>query len=180
MSFDPNHGARFCPEATVSEMYGTFEIRELAERDLAGAAAFYLSLDEIRRVWRFHTPLDDTAILRYINGLKVGPVAVVGAADRINALMIGIAEFHPASGGELPEVTVSVAPGPRALLVATQLLSRIMGCAAMRGADGVAIDLCHEDTFMITLLRQFGARIDLMQGRAMLSWSEKAAMGRAA
>lgn len=175
MSFDPPIHAPFAGQA-----YGTFEVRQLAARDLAAVAAYYLSLDEAGRVTRFHTPLDDTAILRYVNNLDTDQVTFVGAVDRASGLMIGVAEYHPAAGDDAPEITVSVAPGARAALAATQLLGRILESAALRGVDGVSCDFRHEDTFIITLLRQFGAELDLMQGRASLAWTEPEALGRAA
>ena len=175
MSFD-----QFSDSPFASQAFGTFEIRQLAPRDLASVAAYYLSLDEAGRIARFHSPLDDSAVLRYVNDLPFDRVTVVGAIDRASTVVLGVAELHPSTGGVVPEISVSVCPGSRAALAAAQLLDRIIECAAMYGATRVEMSFRAEDTVSLTLLRQFGAQIDLLTGCATLAWDAQASLGRAA
>ena len=152
---------------------GTFELRQMTARDLAGIATHYLNLDQDARVQRFHTPVDDTAIMNYVSGLDLQRVTVVGAVDLATNAVIGLSELHPIAEAESAEVAISVTLGVRDNLIATQLLHQILDLAALRGMEKLEFYLHADNTWLPELLTSVGAVVDTRREHAVLNWREE-------
>ncbi len=163
--------SNFHPAPTAST--GAFELRQMTARDLAGIATHYLNLDQEDRVQRFHTPVDDSAIMNYVSGLDLQRITVVGAVDLATNAVIGLVELHPIVNDETAEVAISVTLGARDNLVATQLLHQIFDLAALRGMEKLEFYLHADNAWLPELLTSLGASVDRLRGRATLNWREE-------
>lgn len=177
ISLNDNHPN---PRLVPSPSAGTFEMRRLGPRDLAGVAAFYLSLDEAERVNRFHTPIDDLGILSYLNRIDFAKSMLIGAVDWATATLIGLVEVHRPDENAPAEMALCVAPGSRSALAASQLMDQAMDAAAMLGADTMVADFNSEDRMTKRVMTEFGAKVDLVNCQATLTWSNEQAVERAA
>ena len=143
-------------------------LRRLGRRDLAAVERHLLSLGPADRRKRFLRPADDGAISGYVSRLDPGRVVLVGAVDRDDGRMAGIAEAHPVvDAPRTVEVAVSVHPYHRREGLGRRLVARAVSTAFAEGAEAAVFHFAPANLALAGLVRALGARFPA-PGRALL------------
>lgn len=136
-------------------------IRELSERHRGRIVAHLLKLDPADRYLRFGYPASDEQVLRYAEGLDFARDELLGIFNR-RLELIGVAHVayvDLAHHSNCAEFGVSVLKNARGLRLGTQLFARAVLQARNRGVEMMFIHALSENTAMLKIARNAGARV---------------------
>jgi len=151
-------------------------IRSLAPRHRERIAAHLLSLDERARYLRFGYPATDAQISKYVDTLDFGRDEVFGIFNRRLELIAMAHLAHPttpASPGQplMSEFGVSVATSARRRGFGRRLFEHAILHARNRGIGAIFIHALSENTPMLKIARDAGARVR-REGSETEAWLE--------
>lgn len=136
-------------------------IRKLAPRHRARILSHLLALDERDRYLRFGYAASDAQIERYVEQLDFERDEVFGVFNRRLALVAiaHLAYFDRASSPPCAEFGVSVAKASRGRGYGERLFDHAALHARNRGIDTLLVHALSENTAMLRITRNAGARI---------------------
>jgi RimJ/RimL family protein N-acetyltransferase len=136
-------------------------IRELVEEERNKVAAFFLTLNEHDRYWRFCRPMSDAAMHSYAARIDWETTVVFGAFD-VSAQLIGILELY--DNGAAAEIAVAVVPAHRGHGVGRALMDRALLKAKVQGKERVTLTCLVENERMRRLARKVGLDATVERG----------------
>lgn len=136
-------------------------IRELSVRHRARILAHLLKLDEGDRYLRFGYAANDEQVTRYANSLDFARDDIFGIFNRRLELiaMAHLAYTDLAEHSNCAEFGVSVLKSARGLGLGTRLFARAMLHARNKGVTMMFIHALSENTAMLKIARNAGARV---------------------
>ena len=139
-------------------------IRELSERHRARIRAHLLKLDEGDRYLRFGYAANDEQVVRYADSLDFERDNIFGIFNRRLELiaMAHLAYTDLAEHRNCAEFGVSVLKTARGLGLGTRLFARAMLHARNKGVNMMFIHALSENTAMLKIARNAGARVAAM------------------
>ena len=138
------------------------EIHRLQSCDRDRMLEFYLGLDGPDRRCRFHMPISDTHIKRYISGIDFEKVIVMACVNRQGHI---VASAEVALGPDGWEVGIVVGSQWRRSGKARTLMSAAVDEAFLSGARQIYADYEIGNKAMIGLLRSMNWKIGVGRGR---------------
>jgi ribosomal protein S18 acetylase RimI-like enzyme len=151
------------PEAKPAFSIRWVPIRSLAARHRPRILSHILSLNEIDRYLRFGYAASDAQIARYVEQLDFERDEVFGIFNRRLELlaMAHLAYLDPAASPRpAAEFGVSVAKGARGRGYGDRLFDHAALHARNRGIDSLLVHALSENTAMLRICRNAGARIE--------------------
>lgn len=141
-------------------------IRSLGPGHRDRIAAHLLALDEHDRYLRFGYPANDEQIRRYVEGLDFERDEIFGIYNRKLELiaMAHLAFLHQPDGSVAAEFGVSVLKKARGRGYGSRLFDRAVMHARNEGVELMFIHALSENTAMIRIARNAGARIERAGG----------------
>ncbi|MFZ7308639.1 GNAT family N-acetyltransferase [Comamonas jiangduensis] len=136
-------------------------IRELSERHRARIRAHLLKLDEGDRYLRFGYAANDEQVVRYADNLNFARDDIFGIFNRRLELiaMAHLAYVDLAEHSNCAEFGVSVLKTARGLGLGTRLFARAMLHSRNKGVEMMFIHALSENTPMLKIARNAGARV---------------------
>ena len=136
-------------------------IRELSERHRARIRAHLLKLDESDRYLRFGYAANDEQVARYADNLDFGRDDIFGIFNRRLELiaMAHLAYTDLAEHSNCAEFGVSVLKTTRKLGLGTRLFARAVLHSRNKGVTMMFIHALSENTAMLKIARNAGARV---------------------
>lgn len=136
-------------------------IRELSDRHRARIRAHLLKLDAADRYLRFGYAANDEQVLRYADQLDFARDDIFGIFNRRLELiaMAHLAYTDLAEHRNCAEFGVSVLKSARGLGLGTRLFARAVLHARNRGVEMMFIHALSENTAMLKIARNAGARV---------------------
>lgn len=137
-------------------------IRELGERHRARIRVHLLALDESDRYLRFGYMASDAQIERYVNAIDFEHDAVFGIFNR-NLELVAMAHLAPGRAEDVrscAEFGVSVLSHARGKGLGSELFERAVVHARNKGIKMLFIHALSENTAMLKIARNAGARIE--------------------
>jgi ribosomal protein S18 acetylase RimI-like enzyme len=138
-------------------------IRSLAERHRPRILAHLLALDEFDRYLRFGYAASDAQISRYVDQLDFDRDEVFGIFNR-RLELVAMAQLAYLNSSSFPrpaaEFGVSVAKGARGRGYGDRLFDHAALHARNRGIDSLLVHALSENTAMLRICRNAGARIE--------------------
>ena len=136
-------------------------IRELSERHRARIRAHLLKLDESDRYLRFGYAANDEQVARYADNLDFGRDDIFGIFNRRLELiaMAHLAYTDLAEHSNCAEFGVSVLKTARGLGLGTRLFARAVLHSRNKGVTMMFIHALSENTAMLKIARNAGARV---------------------
>ena len=163
---DESHGAPPSTDKAVAKPVSRprwIPIRKLAARHRPRVLSHLLALNERDRYLRFGYAAGDVQIARYVEQLDFGRDELFGIFDRALELkaMAHLAYLKPdALPRPAAEFGVSVAQGARGRGYGDRLFDHAALHARNRGVDSLLVHALSENTAMLRICRNAGARIE--------------------
>lgn len=152
------------PRRPGGALFSWVPIRALSPRHRERIQRHLLALDAQDRYLRFGHPATDTQIERYVAALDFGRDTVFGIFNRrleLSAMAHLACETPPAGGGATrAEFGVSVAKPARGHGLGARLFRHAAMHARNRRIDTLYIHALSENTAMLKIARQAGARVE--------------------
>jgi len=135
-------------------------VRYLGPEDTKGIREHLLSLSGEDRYHRFHTCMDDSAIVGYVNRIDFSRMVMTGAFNE-RGNMIGLAEAHfdGLMRSDTAEVSVTVAEALRRRGIGRILVDEVQKAASVRGACRADFYFQPDNRGIIKLIASFEGHI---------------------